>query len=162
MQRTDAKEVEASIRRHAMLYQVPQSNILYDADGVGSYLRSYLDGGKAFVNASKPINNENYRNLKTQCYYKLAEYVNGNKIRMAAKEWRKEITEELEQIKAVVPSEDGKLAITSKDDVKANIGRSPDFADMMAMRMFFEVKQKSKTTIGFWRNGMWCYEEMGS
>ena len=38
---------------------------------------------------------------------------------------------------------DSKLAIVSKDEIKRNLGRSPDEADTLMMRMYFEVMPKS-------------------
>ena len=37
---------------------------------------------------------------------------------------------------------DGKLAIIPKDEIKKIIGRSPDEADCLMMRMWFEVQPK--------------------
>jgi hypothetical protein len=34
---------------------------------------------------------------------------------------------------------DGKLKIVDKEEIKANIGRSPDYADCLSMRCFFEL-----------------------
>lgn len=50
-------------------------------------------------------------------------------------EHRQFITEELEQNKAREIEKDGKLKIVSKDEINESLGRSPDFAVMIAMRM---------------------------
>ncbi len=46
----------------------------------------------------------------------------------------------MEQVKQKDIDKDGKLAMISKDDIKQNIGRSPDEADCIMMRMYFEIK----------------------
>lgn len=142
MDKCEADEVETAIKLHANLHGVPRSQIVYDADGLGSYLRGYLKNAHPFNNNAKAISDENYFNLKTQCYYKLAEYVNTHKIFIASKTHRDVITEDLEQVKRIETNDDRKLRIIDKQTIKESIGRSPDFADMLMMRMLFEVKPK--------------------
>lgn len=124
-------------------YGVPLSNIIVDEDGVGGGAKDYLKC-KGFVNNSSPFKSENYQNLKTQCYYKLAEMINANNVYIADKSYKELIVEELEQVQSYKIDSDTKLKILPKDDVKKNIGRSPDFSDMLAMRMYFEFKTVSK------------------
>jgi hypothetical protein len=50
------------------------------------------------------------------------------------------IVEELEQIKGRDVEKDGKLKIVDKEEIKRNIGRSPDYADCLSMKMFFEIQ----------------------
>jgi len=57
---------------------------------------------------------------------------------------REGLIEELDQIRSKDADKDGKRKIVPKDEVKKNIGRSPDHADCFIMRMFFEL-QKPKT-----------------
>src|SRR6056297_562027 len=53
-------------------FKVSKSNTLIDADGVGA--DTVRQGGyKGFNGGAKPVKKESYSNLKTQCYYKLAE-----------------------------------------------------------------------------------------
>jgi len=47
--------------------------------------------------------------------------------------------EELEQIRSKDQDKDNKLQIVPKETVKAILGRSPDYADAMAMRMYYEI-----------------------
>ena len=84
---------------------------------------------------------QNYQNLKTQCYYKFAEEVNNGRIYIGSTKYRKEIIEELEIVKRdKVDKDTQKLSIESKDIVKSKLGRSPDFADALIMRMWYDVK----------------------
>src|SRR5690606_4895170 len=125
---------------------VPNSNIIADEDGVGG---GVVDNCriKGFVNNSKALNNENYSNLKTQCYYKLSEKINNNEMYFECElsDRQKElITEDLEQVKSHNADNDGKMQILPKAEIKQLIGRSPDYSDSMAMRMFFEYKVGTK------------------
>jgi phage terminase large subunit len=125
--------------------QIPISNVVIDDDGVGGGVTDILTGCNGFVNNSSPLENqktndtENYNNLKSQCYYKLAELINQSKIYIAETEYRDQIVQELEQVKQHNMDKDAKKQILPKDKVKELIGRSPDFSDMIMMRMFFEV-----------------------
>lgn len=126
------------------MYKISNSNIVIDGDGVGGGAVDILKS-KDFVNNSKALNNENYQNLKTQCYYYLADYINQGKILIKeylfnSNEWE-DLIEELEQVKSVYSDE--KLKLISKDEVKSNIGRSPDYADALMMRMFFELNKNT-------------------
>jgi len=90
-------------------------------------------------------NEYNYRNLKSQCYFLLAKYINEKKIscfKDVRVETKQFIIEELEQVKRKNIDKDGKLEIVAKEDVKELLGRSPDFSDAMMMRMYFEVNKQ--------------------
>ncbi len=147
-------EVAQIIKQFQAEYQVPTSHIVIDEDGVGGGCVDLIAGCKGFVNNSSPLENpitrqkENFDNLKSQCYYKLAEYINDNKIFINASGTIKEkIIQELEQVKQKSVDNDGKKGIIPKDKVKALIGRSPDFSDCLAMRMVFEYKPRFEVSV---------------
>jgi hypothetical protein len=50
------------------------------------------------------------------------------------------IKEDLRAIKQHKPDAEGKKQINTKEEQKAILGRSPDFADTMMMREYFELK----------------------
>jgi len=142
-EKTDGKEVTDQIVKIAKENKIPNSRIVYDADGMGSFLGGYLKSAKAFHNGARAKGKENYENLKTQCYYKLAELFETDKIAIqTTTEIQEKISQELTATKQRDQNKDGKLKITKKEDIKRSIGRSPDYADMIAMRMFFEIKVK--------------------
>ena len=120
--------------------QVPLRNIIIDEDGVGGGAKDYLRC-QGFVNNARPLKNENYQNLKTQCYYKMADLINKGQIGITCEDVnaKNNIIEELEQVRTKDADKDNKLQILSKDTIKAIIGRSPDYADAIAMRCYYEV-----------------------
>jgi hypothetical protein len=133
---------------------VPISNVLLDEDGVGGGAVDIL-ACKGFVNNSSPLENpisrtkDNFDNLKSQCYFKLAEKINSDEIFIdCPTNFKQMIVEELEQVKQKSVDNDAKKGIIPKDKVKEKIGRSPDFSDMLAMRMWFEFKPKF--VVGVW------------
>jgi len=140
--KSDGKQVIDAIENMSSTYGVPKSRIVYDADGVGSFVGGFLQGAKAFNNGSKALNNENYKNLKTQCIYKWCERTSTGGYYIKDDRYKQDITKELEQLKrSNIDNDTGKLEVVSKDEIKKIIGHSPDFSDSLIMREFLELKQ---------------------
>lgn len=146
LNKSSVTETAQAIKDLSNKHKVPLNNIIADEDGVGGGVVDILRC-KGFVNNSKPMLVENnivqYQNLKTQCYYKLAEMIQNNSIFVNCNDGNiiDAITKELEQVKRDKIDSDGKLQILSKEKVKELIGRSPDYSDTLMMRMYFEFKQ---------------------
>jgi len=133
----------------AKKYKVPQSNIVYDDDGAGSFIDGFIKNARAFKNGARPMKGENYKNRKTQMYYKLGERINTDGLYISpevaekivdGKSIRDHIIEERRAIKRDRMDMDGKLCIIPKEQMKTIIGHSPDFMDMLMMREFLEFK----------------------
>ena len=137
-------DVVDEIKKLQQENSVPLTNIIVDEDGVGGGVKDYLRC-KGFVNNSKPLKGENYQNLKTQCYYKLADLINKGQLGISCSvvSVKNEITEELEQVRMKDADKDSKLMIIPKDVVKSVLGRSPDYADALAMRVYYEIDSNS-------------------
>jgi hypothetical protein len=133
-------DVVSEVKKLQQDNQVSLNNIIVDEDGVGGGVKDYLRC-KGFVNNARPIKGENYQNLKTQCYYKLADKINKAQIGISCNDInvKNYIIEELEQVRTKDADKDNKLQIKPKDDVKAILGRSPDYSDTLAMRMYYEI-----------------------
>lgn len=133
-------------------YGVKTNNIIVDEDGVGGGVKDYLKC-QGFVNNSKPIKVkgklENFSNIKSQCYYKLAESINADLIDVYTDSITKRlITEELEWVRLGSNNDVSKISIISKDLIKKAIGRSPDYSDAIMMRMYFNLNpNKGKYSI---------------
>jgi hypothetical protein len=54
-------------------------------------------------------------------------------------EQEEEMVQELQAVRNNALGRDTKLAVIPKDKVKELIGRSPDFSDMLMMRMYAEI-----------------------
>jgi|AntAceMinimDraft_18_1070375.scaffolds.fasta_scaffold02306_5 hypothetical protein len=144
--------VSQKIHQLRLEYGIPISNVIYDADGLRTFVKSsvkngHLKGAKAFNNNSKALSSENYINLKTQCYFKLAEMTKKGDIFIQDLKHKKQIVQELEQICRQPDNNDGKIRLEKKSDLKKRLLRSPDFADMMMMRMLTEVNSSQPQKI---------------
>jgi len=133
-------DVVDEVRRMQQENSVPLRNIIIDEDGVGGGAKDFLRC-TGFVNNAKALKKENYQNLKTQCYYKMSDLINKAQIGIDCNDVniKNNIIEELEQVRTKDADKDNKLQIIPKDTVKAILGRSPDYSDAMAMRMFYEI-----------------------
>ena len=131
-------EVVDVIRQLAESNGVRLSNVLCDEDGIGGGVVDFLRC-KGFLNGSKAVR-DNYMNLKADCYFKLGELISTNAITMDATH-KDTIIKELEMIRREKIDSDGKLRVTSKEEIKKRHGISPDFADAIMMRAFYELKK---------------------
>ena len=146
LDKSSITETAESIKSLMNKHRVPLSNVVADEDGVGGGVVDIVRC-KGFVNNSKALKEENnnveYQNLKTQCYYKLAELIQSNKLFIDCNnaDIQDTICKELEQVKRDKIDQDGKLRILPKEKVKELIGHSPDYSDALAMRFYFDLKQ---------------------
>ena len=144
----EAPEVEKLLKETATKYNVMRSNITYDADGLGTFLRGYLKGAKPFNNGLSPIGKNNYKNLKSQCGYEFAKRCNNEGIAISDPGLNKEeVLKELECLQSWALDNEGKLQIMPKAKVKEIIGHSPDLLDAFIMRMVFELSGKKSIRI---------------
>lgn len=149
MDNITAEELDKILLEH----KIPRSQCLVDEDGVGFGLVNELKGVKGFVNNSSPIKEKkendlnkythNYKNLKAQCWFYLADLVAAGKIgiyRDVESKIKNLLIEDLEQIKRKDPDKDAPLQVLSKEDIKLVLQRSTDIGDTLMMRMYFEIK----------------------
>jgi phage terminase large subunit len=131
-------EVVDTINELIKNHSVRLSNVLVDEDGIGGGAKDYLHC-KGFLNGSKAVR-DNYMNLKCDCYFKLGELISSNAITFEGT-YKDTIVKELEMIRREKIDSDGKLRVTNKEDLKKRHGISPDFADAIMMRAFYELKK---------------------
>ena len=123
---------------------IKQENIVYDSDGVGKYIKGKLPRAKAFINNGKST--ENFENLKAECYFKLADEIDN--IKIFDETYKEEIIQELYEFKSKpLSSMENKLGVISKDEIKKQIGRSPDTADAIFIKMSYYIKPKATINV---------------
>jgi phage terminase large subunit len=131
-------EVVDTINELIKNHSVRLSNVLVDEDGIGGGVVDFIRC-KGFLNGSKSVR-DNYMNLKSDCYFKLGELISSNAITFESTH-KDTIVKELEMIRREKIDSDGKLRVTNKEDLKKRHGISPDFADAIMMRAFYELKK---------------------
>lgn len=161
--RLSTEMIIQKIREYCAQYRIPMSHVAVDAIGVGSAVasNSLLDGIIGFKSSFAPIKTDHdiiklpnvsytkvaplvsdYKNLRSQCVFLLAEKVNTHAIASKCVGRQKEvIIEQLSQYQDASQG-DGKRMATPKEKVKEAIGHSPDDSDTWIMRMFFEIKER--------------------
>lgn len=149
-ERLNTEGIIQKIREYAAQERIPYSNIAVDAIGVGAGVASssQLDGIIGYKSSFAPIKTDldptrlpnvsylstapltsDYKNLRSQCVFVLADHVNNHKIASKVTGRMKEaVIEELSTYQDASTG-DGKRMATMKEDVKAIIGRSPDDSD---------------------------------
>ena len=152
-------DIQNCINDFRSKYQIAKHYCVADQDGLGAGVVDNC-GIKGFVNNSKPLKEElgerktqpNYRNLQVQCGYYLSRMINQNQINFECdlpETIKEAIIEELEQLKSYNSEKDAqKVYLLPKDQVKENIGRSPDWRDALLMRAFFDLKPERKKSFG--------------
>ena len=141
LEKSSVVEVAQLVQDLMNEFSVISSNVVIDSDGVGGGVSDLLKGTKSFVNNARPLMNQNFNNIKSQCFFKLADLINAGELSVNCPDSRIQqlIVDELSVIKRKDIDKDGKMQIIPKDQMKDLIGRSPDFADCLMMRMFYEL-----------------------
>lgn len=156
----DGKEVVDKINQIKIRHGVPNSRIVFDADGVGGFIggvNGFIPGAKEFHNGASPIEDKeivtsdgdkkpNYENLKTQCCFRIAKRINNRLIWIqcyVAPEHKDRISSELEQVKERDADKDGKLKIKTKKEIIQDLGHSPDDFDALMMREYLELSSET-------------------
>lgn len=164
-ERLNTETIIAKLREYAAEHRIPYSHIAVDAIGVGAGVASssMLDGIIGFKSSYQAIKTDadivrlpnvshlsnpliplvtDYKNLRSQCLFTLADLVNNHKIASRCEGRQKEvIIEELSTYQDASKG-DGKRIATPKEDVKEIIGRSPDASDCFIMRMYFVIMSR--------------------
>lgn len=151
--KTMGDQVLHEIQQAAKDWQVPTRQIAFDHDGVGGFLKGFLrtaysfNGGSTPIPENPPIINgkktqpPQYFNLRSQVYFYIRDIIENSEmlIRDTGGKYQQDIEVELRSIKKMETRTDTKLRIIPKKQIKESIGRSPDFADVIAMRAVFDL-----------------------
>jgi phage terminase large subunit len=127
---------------------IPYNRGIVDEDGLGGGIVDHLYGINGFMGGRTALvdphftEKRNYKNLRSQCYFLLADRINRHELQISAElteAQRELIITDLQQIKRVDTAADAPLQVIPKEEIKDAIGRSPDYADMLMMRMYFDL-----------------------
>lgn len=150
-------------------HSIPRENVAVDAIGVGAAVASsskltgiigFKSNFKALIESVGLHHQQKrgkiklvdtgisqYKNLRAQCAWKLAELVNERKIRLSISDTEtiELLSVELSNLKDATIGTDKPKQLIGKSTIKDLIGRSPDISDTFIMRMYFELLKDNST-----------------
>lgn len=144
--RIDYTPILREFNEFSMRYNIPRSNIYYDASGIGNPIKQIFPGANP-VHSGKVLHKE-YNCLKSELEFELAKLINNSSIfcgniDASIKEL---LIEELQMLKR--DSDVGeKLATIKTAKIKEAIGRSPDIMKAVSYRIVPLLQPKQQ---GFW------------
>jgi len=157
-------QIIMKVREYAQKDQIPYSHIAVDGIGVGAGVASspLLTGiinfkssygaiktdmdivrlpNKGYIQDAPALTSD-FKNLRSQCVFTLADKVNNHLIASKVTgAFKERVIEELSTYQDASLG-DGKRMATKKEDVRELLGRSPDHSDTWIMRMYFEVRAR--------------------
>lgn len=139
-------ELSNEIKDLIAKWKVHPSQVIVDSDGVGGGVADQIRGIN-FVNNSRPLHEQNFTNLKSQCYVKLSELFREGKISLNILDSSlvEELTQELLSVKLKDLDKDNKVGVQSKDEMKRTLGKSPDLSDALMMGVYPHIKNMKAT-----------------
>ena len=168
LRKSESRDIYDAIEAQRKRWSVAESDVVIDQDGVGGKVFTYGRGYKGFSGGGPPMEDpilnevERYKNLKTQCYYRMADRVNDvsvavqvnddtvlidgekrMKLLIAGKETTvlELLKADLKAIKRAKTDDENRKQINTKEEQKIILGgRSPDFGDTFMMREWFELR----------------------
>lgn len=148
LEKSKTNQTARVIKKLADFYGVDEYDIAIDSDGIGGGVIDKLEelgieNAVSIVNNSRPIYGQNYENLKTQLYFKLAEVFEADRLafNQIEDEHAEKLTEELQVLRREKVERDARVSMTTKAQIKQLIGRSPDFSDCLAYLMYFFLEE---------------------
>lgn len=148
-----ARAVESLIRKVSEQERIPLSSVVVDASGIGAFLPDYLEGVRAYVGGAAAPGKERYFNLRSKCGFIAAEKIRNRELyvnRKGAQTYNPKtgrftdapavldmLTHELELLRRV--DRDDKMQLLPKEEMKKDLGRSPDLQDVVLMRGYAEA-----------------------
>lgn len=128
-------------------HNINMLNVIVDVVGVGGGVVDHLASKGFFVQSfnggaqpNSKLEHWTFRNLRAECFWKLRQALEQNEI---AVEYNETLKNDCLSIKYDV--KDRAIQIQSKEEIKKEIGRSPDYADALSMLFY----SKSKLNIDF-------------
>lgn len=138
---------------------IHESNFLYDATAIGQFMDSFTKA-HSFTGNSASSDKEIWLNKRAECTERYATNIKEEGISIDKDLQNRKfggitLKEHLETERPAIKrkiTNNGKYQIISKQEMKQEIGRSPDFTDMMIMHEHFNIV-KPKIRKGLWALG---------
>lgn len=148
--KSKGNEVVDELQRAAYINHTGNSDIGFDADGVGSGIGGFIPSAREFKSRKPPIINDGYECAKDEAAWLLAQKINSKELYIHPRclAFRDEFKAELKVLRRKPQSQyNSKLALIKKDDQKTYLrGKSPDFLDMLIIRAWMELLEGKDAT----------------
>lgn len=144
MPKATGQSIELALKQLKLENGVMNSNIVADADGMGNYLESYIQNIYSF-HGNQTAKDKQFANIKSECGFKLAELINKGEIRINCSQEQEELIKQELSVclkRDNIDADNQKKRLMAKGRMKELLGRSPDYLDMLLMRMVLDVKQE--------------------
>lgn len=155
----DPQELREEVRDVLIKEEVLYENAIYDDNGIGWALGGgELKGMRSFVGSRAPLATKeqvhvrryykndplglppNFSNLRSQCGFHVADKINQHEVSVTDMDDRETVLEDLDALLIQKdPEKEGKLQLKPAEDVKEDLGRSPDYGVTFIMRAWFDV-----------------------
>ena len=170
MEKCNASQALSAIRRFQVLYDVPDSRVVFDGVSIGEFIGGVygMITGAVSFKAQAPaigLGKHNYQNLKTQCADKLCTFVKQGNITIAQnvanfvyknqhmktpKTLKEVIYDEFRVVRFEEIQSNGKMKLISKDAQKQILGgRSPDIIDNLIYQCYLYLDHTDEHYIDY-------------
>lgn len=131
-------------------FNISEFNFIYDSDGIGGYLREFFPNAIPYNANAKPLPvnftgnaTDKFNSIKDQLNYHLAKLINEFDFWLDIP-FDKDLNQEISNCLIIDPKAiDTKIKLISKEQIKKNIGRSPDKLDSLTLIQYFFLRPKS-------------------
>ena len=134
-----SQDIVAKVNELQRQYQCDPQRTICDANGVGYAIAQQL-GCVPFMAGAGALNGEPYQHMKSQMYYRLADRMAKGVCSIGVTDPKVQgmIIEECQAHRAVDQYKEAKNKVSTKDEVRSRIKRSPDISDALSYRAYFD------------------------
>jgi len=148
IEKSNGKEIIDAFWDLKTSWEIRESNICFDADGIGGFVKGFFPNAISFHNGGSPISIEgdkqDYENLRTQCDYYFAKKVNNREIYIVDTEHKVQTIKECYAVRKI-PNDGMRIKMSPKAEIKKRLnGKSPDYFDSLMMRSIFDLNPQTE------------------
>jgi len=132
-------------------YNIKVNNVIIEITGLGLSIKEQIRGTTGYIPNATNIDGFNkieFSTLKDYCYNECVKKMKNGTLTIKDNKYIDKITEEFTAHKYI--DTQGKIKLTTKEEIKRKLGRSCDFSDAISMRMISELKTKPTFAIEVW------------
>jgi len=161
---TNQKKLKSRLEELEKQYWIKRKNVIIDSTWIGDWFTDFYEWAVKFKwwakslekleeevrkkeGIDKDLTKDKYYNDRSAVFFKLSWAIKNNYIYFKDQRYKEDIINELSFIKEKIGTNSlDKLErrVISKDEIKKLLGKSPDFADSISMRMYFMFNIKEK------------------